>query len=221
MRLGISCADGRAPAEVLHVLRAAGLLAGELDGVAPPALVQTASAPEAPRAVHCWLLAGARDVLTACERGALDAGIVGKDVLLESDAEVYELLDLGVPDDALVHAVAVVHAVAGRPVAGTRRARPRVATRYPRLARRYLEEAGLQADVLELSAPAARPSPTASAGVVELRSRLQGPAGAALAERAVVAAAGARLVCGPAARTLAGAALEDLVARLRAVAVTS
>ena len=215
MRLGISCADGRAPAEVLHVLRAAGLLAGELDGVAPPALVQTASAPEAPRAVHCWLLAGARDVLTACERGALDAGIVGKDLLLESDAEVYELLDLGVPDDA------VVHAVAGSPVAGTRRARPRVATCYPRLARRYLEEAGLQADVLELSAPALAVGLGLAAGVVELRSRLEGPAGAALEERAVVAAAGARLVCGPAARTLSGAALEDLVTRLRAVAVTS
>ena len=67
-----------------------------------------------------------------------------------------------------------------------------------------------------------RRSPSAlglAAGVVELRSRFLGTADAALEERAVVAAGSARLVCGRAARALSGAALEDLVERLRASAV--
>src|SRR5699024_12235139 len=35
------------------------------------------------------------DVAVYVERGAADVGIVGKDILLEQNAEVYELLDLG------------------------------------------------------------------------------------------------------------------------------
>jgi ATP phosphoribosyltransferase len=216
MRLGISCADGRVPAEVLGVLRAAGLLAGDLDGAAPPALLPAAGSPDASApstAVRSWLLAGAGDVLAACERGALDAGIVGKDVLLESDAEVHELLDLGVPGDA------VVHAVAGAPGTGKRPSRTRVATRYPRVARGYFDAAGLQVELLEFEAPALAVGLGLAAGVVELRSRLLVTVGAALEERAVVADGSARLVCGRAARTLSGAALEDIVERLRASAV--
>jgi len=216
MRLGISCADGRVPAEVLGVLRAAGLLAGELAG-APPALLsavssQDSSAPST--TAHSWLLAGAGDVLAACERGALDAGIVGKDMLLERDAEVHEVLDLGVPGDA------VVYAVTGAPAAAVRSRRSRVATRYPRIARRYFEAAGLQVELLEFEAPALAVGLGLAAGVVELRSRLLEAPGVALEERAVVAAGSARLVCGRAARTLSGAALEDLVERLRGLEVT-
>ena len=35
------------------------------------------------------------DVAIYVEKGAVDIGVVGRDVLLESEADVYELLDLG------------------------------------------------------------------------------------------------------------------------------
>ena len=213
MRLGLACADGRAPAQVLEVLRAAGLCAGELAAGAPPAFIDTAPSPDAE--AYSWLLADAADVLTACERGALDAGLIGKDVLLEAGAEIHELLDLGVPNDALVHAVA-----AG-PAAAAPRSRERVATRYPRVARRHFMEAGVQVELVTFSAPALAVGLGLAGGVVELRSRLGATPRVVLEERAVVASGSARLVSGRAARTLVGAALEDLVERLRGLVVAS
>ncbi|MFA6709244.1 MAG: ATP phosphoribosyltransferase, partial [Fusobacterium sp.] len=35
------------------------------------------------------------DVVTYVEKGVADLGIVGKDVILENDTDIYEILDLG------------------------------------------------------------------------------------------------------------------------------
>lgn len=43
-----------------------------------------------------FILAKPVDVPTYVEYGVADIGIVGKDVLLEEDRDVYELLDLGI-----------------------------------------------------------------------------------------------------------------------------
>ena len=200
MRLGIACRDGRPSQEVADLLCAAGVC-GRFDGVTAPALVE-----EPAPGGHVWLLASAADVLGACERGALDAGVAGKDALLESLPAVHELLDLRAERDALVYAARERSAA---------RALPRVATRYVRVTRDYFAEAGEQADVLAFDSPALAVRLGLAEGVVELRGRLDGDA-SGLRERAEVAACSARLVCGRAARTLAGAALEDLVERLRA-----
>ena len=205
MRLGLACSGGRPPQEVVDLLCAAGLC-GRFDGVAAPALVE-----EPAPGGHVWLLASAADVVGACERGALDAGVAGKDALLESEPAVHELLDLRAARDALVYA-ALQDPAAGR----SRRALPRVATRYVRVTRGFFADAGQQADVLEFDSPALAVRLGLADGVVELRARLDGAAAAGLQERAEVAACSARLVCGRAAHTLAGAALEDLVERLRA-----
>ena len=209
MRLGLACVDGRAPGEVLQLLRAAGICGAELDAVEAPALV--AAAPVYPRSggAHTWLLAPAADVLSACTRGALDAGIAGKDELLELDAGVHELLELPALRDALVYAGLE------RSSAGGSRRRRRVATRYPRVARDHFAARGLQAEIVEFSAPVLAVGLGMADGVVELRSRLAA-AGAGLEERAQIAACSARLVSSRAARTLAAAALEDLIERLRA-----
>jgi len=204
MRLGLSCPDGRPPQEVVDLLCTAGLC-GRFDGHTAPALVE-----EPAPACHVWLLASAADVVGACERGALDAGVAGKDALLESEPAVHELLDLRAARDALVYAART------HPGARSRRARPRVATRYVRVTRAFFAAAGEQADVLAFDAPLLAVRLGLADGVVELRGRLDGAAAADLTERAEVAACSARLVCGRAARTLAGPALEDLVERLRA-----
>lgn len=89
------------------------------------------------------------DVPTYVEAGAADLGITGKDVLIEqSDRVLYELLDLRFGACRMV--------VAGRAgddqaLAEVRRlGAVRVATKYPRIARRHFEETGRSAEVIEV-----------------------------------------------------------------------
>ena len=42
-----------------------------------------------------YMLVKPSDVITYVENGVADIGIIGKDSILESEAEIYELLDLG------------------------------------------------------------------------------------------------------------------------------
>jgi ATP phosphoribosyltransferase len=89
------------------------------------------------------------DVPTYVEAGAADIGITGKDVLLEqADRVVYELLDLGYGACRMV--------LAGRrgderlSEAQRRLGAMRIATKYPRIAERYFEDSGRQAEVIEV-----------------------------------------------------------------------
>ncbi len=87
------------------------------------------------------------DVPTYVEYGAADLGIVGKDVLLEQEPDLYEPLDLGFGHCRLVVA---------EPRALWERDDPakwswvRVATKYPNLTRRYFAERGIQVEVVRL-----------------------------------------------------------------------
>ena len=84
------------------------------------------------------------DVPIYVERGAADVGIAGKDILLEYEPEVYELLDLGIGACRMC-------------VAGFRDFRDdgertlRVATKFPRIARRYYAEKGREITVIKLN----------------------------------------------------------------------
>src|SRR5438132_13522599 len=73
------------------------------------------------------------DVPTYVEYGAVDAGIVGADVLMEQATDVYEPLDLGFGACRL--------AVAAPEGTGKRNGRPgvklRIATKYPNMTERY------------------------------------------------------------------------------------
>lgn len=94
-----------------------------------------------------FLICRAADVPTFVEYGAADVGIAGKDVLWEAGRDVAELLDLGVGRCRLV--VAVPEA------SGVRRVQDldfnsRVATKYPRVARRYFNEQGIQVEIVPL-----------------------------------------------------------------------
>ena len=209
MRLGLACDAGPPPAQLLDLFEQAGLPAGDLRAVAGPALVHNGDAT--------WLLASGADVVEACVRGALDAGVVGKDLLLELAPQVHELLDLRVCPDALVYATP-------EPDTGVRhRGRPRVATRYPLVTRRHFAASGRQVEPVAFDAAALAPGLGLADGAVELRSRLvsdEGIAGAGalagLIEREEIAACSPRLVAGRAARALGGERLADLLERLRA-----
>ena len=71
MRIGLACEVSTPPAEVLDLLGAAGLPVSMLRGETAPALFH-------PNGVT-WFLGSAADVLSGCDRGALDAGVVGSD----------------------------------------------------------------------------------------------------------------------------------------------
>jgi len=87
------------------------------------------------------------DVLTYVEQGAADAGIVGRDMILEQARDVYELLDLGFGGCRAVVALPAARAAGlwqpGRVV--------RIATQYPRLTARYFEAAGRPVEVVVVS----------------------------------------------------------------------
>jgi ATP phosphoribosyltransferase len=208
VKLGLACEGGLLPAQLLDRLELAGLPAGDVRGVAGPALVDAGEVT--------WLLAPGVDVLEACVRGALDAGVAGKDLLLESTAQVHELLDLRVCRDALVYATPEAGALA------LRRGRPRVATRYPRVTRRHFAASGRQVALVAFGAAPLAPGLGIADGVVELRSRLardDAAAGAGrppgLQVREEIATCSARLVAGRAARALGGERLAELLERLR------
>ncbi|WP_028988205.1 ATP phosphoribosyltransferase [Thermicanus aegyptius] len=90
------------------------------------------------------ILAKPMDVPTYVEYGVADVGIVGKDVLMEVERDVYELLDLGISPCRL--------SVAGlpepAPSAGLMR---RVATKYPNVAERYFRDKGEQVEIIHLN----------------------------------------------------------------------
>ena len=84
------------------------------------------------------------DVAIYVERGAADLGIVGKDILLEYDPDVYELLDLQLGKCRM--------AVAGKrdfrdPVGQTLR----VATKFPNIAQRYYDSKCRDIDIIHLN----------------------------------------------------------------------
>jgi ATP phosphoribosyltransferase len=87
------------------------------------------------------------DVPIYVEYGAADVGIVGKDILLEQEPDVYEPLDLGFGACRLVVA---------EPSRLWDRDDPakwswvRVATKYPRLTLRYFSERGIQVELVRL-----------------------------------------------------------------------
>ncbi len=76
------------------------------------------------------------DLLAYVEQGAADAGVVGRDMILEQSRDVYELLDLGFGACRAVAAFPEDRAAAlwqpGRLL--------RIATKYPRLTARYFDE---------------------------------------------------------------------------------
>lgn len=90
------------------------------------------------------IFAKTADLTTYVEKGAADIGIVGKDTIIEDQPDVYELLDLGFGKCQLV--------VAGFPGATLYDGKPlTVASKYPRIAKKFFEEKGVQIDAIKLN----------------------------------------------------------------------
>lgn len=90
-----------------------------------------------------FFLAKPMDVATYVEYGVADLGIAGKDVLLEEERDVYELIDLKISPCYL--------AVAGLPDTSVDEVAPKVATKYPNVASSYFREKGEQVEIIKLN----------------------------------------------------------------------
>jgi ATP phosphoribosyltransferase len=86
------------------------------------------------------------DVPTYVEYGAADAGITGRDVLLESGADVLQPLDLGFGRCKLA-----VAAPTGTLFSDSDRAVMRVATKYPTIALNYFNSKNIPVEIIPLS----------------------------------------------------------------------
>ena len=131
-KLVLALPKGRVKDESLAAFRAAGLALG--DGVADRALRYDAG-----DAVVIEMRNA--DVPTYVELGVADAGVVGKDVLLEAGARLVEPVDLG-------FAACRLSLIRPRGARGTVE---RVASKYPRLTGAYLRRVGSSAEVVKLS----------------------------------------------------------------------
>ncbi len=83
------------------------------------------------------------DVSIYVERGAADVGVCGKDILLEYEPDVYELMDFGIGRCRMC----VCGKADAAPVNGTLR----VATKFPHIARSFYSGRGQDIDVIHLN----------------------------------------------------------------------
>ncbi|MGD7043398.1 ATP phosphoribosyltransferase [Jeotgalibacillus proteolyticus] len=98
---------------------------------------------EVPEEKLRFILAKPMDVPTYVEHGVADLGIAGKDVMLEEERDVYELLDLAISHCYL--------AVAGLPNTVMNEVAPKIATKYPNVASSYFREQGEQVEIIKLN----------------------------------------------------------------------
>ena len=99
---------------------------------------------ENPEAGIRYFLVKPSDVAIYVEHGAADVGIVGKDILTEASADVYELLDTGLGKCRMcVAAPADYQDDPSRPV--------RVATKFVNIAKNYYASVGRDIDIIKLN----------------------------------------------------------------------
>ena len=136
-RLTVAMSKGRIFRDALNLLGEAGL-------TLPRELVEDSRKliVEVPGEDLSFLLVKPVDVPTCVEHGAADLGVVGKDVLLEEERDVYELLDLQISPCRL----SLAGTTDWQPVLN-----PKVATKYPRIANRWFRKQGQQVEVICLN----------------------------------------------------------------------
>ncbi|NGP45336.1 ATP phosphoribosyltransferase [Bacillaceae bacterium SIJ1] len=135
--LTIAMPKGRIFNEAIEMLRSAGYDLPEDFDLSRKLLAK------APAENMTFILAKPSDVPVYVEHGVADVGIAGKDVLLEENRNVYEVLDLLISRCHL--------SVAGLPGATPDLFAPKIATKYPRIASEFFREQGEQVEIIKLN----------------------------------------------------------------------
>jgi ATP phosphoribosyltransferase len=151
------------------------------------------------------------DIPTYVEYGAADAGVVGKDVLLEQERDVYEPLDLKIGSCRLS-----VAALKGRGQRDRLSAKLRVATKYPRITERYFNQKGIPVEIIKLYGSIELAPVTGLAErIVDLVSSGKTLQAHHLVEVDVIAHSTARLIVNRASLKMKHTSLTELIERLK------
>ncbi|MCL2512457.1 MAG: ATP phosphoribosyltransferase [Oscillospiraceae bacterium] len=92
----------------------------------------------------CYLLVKPTDVAVYVEYGAADIGVVGKDIILETSPDVYELFDLDI-GKCRVAVAAKEDFIEGKSTV------LRVATKYPNIAKKYYAGLNREIEIITLN----------------------------------------------------------------------
>lgn len=164
---------------------------------------------EVPEANLSFFLAKPVDVPTYVEYGVADVGVVGKDVLLEEDRDVYELLDLKISKCRL--------SIAGLPDWQPTFS-PRVATKFPRVTSAYFRERGQQVEVIKLNGSIElAPLVGLADRIVDIVSTGRTLKENGLVELEVMMQISTRLIANRVSYRMQSAAIAELVSRLQKV----
>ena len=136
--LTIAIAKGRLQAEALALLARAGLRLPD------EARLSRRLAIEDESGRYRFIFVKPADVPVYVEHGIADCGIVGRDVLLESEADLLQPLTLEIGRCRIVVAAPDSNLSDGFGML-------RVATKYPRIAAKYFGEHGQPVEIIELS----------------------------------------------------------------------
>jgi len=139
--LTIAIAKGRLQDSTLELFSRAGIVVAEEALRSRRLLIDDESRR------YSFIFVKPADVPVYVEYGVADAGVCGRDVLMESNADAHEPLDLGFGRCRLV--------VAGKAESAARGYNPlataRVATKYPRVTADYFQQRGVPVELIELS----------------------------------------------------------------------
>ena len=142
-RIRLALAKGRLEKECRKLLVRAGYDCSPLENPGRK-LIHTLTPPDASKPILEAVLAKAPDVITYVERGACAIGVAGKDTIAEKGGPFYEMLDLGFGKCRFALA-----AFEGSDFF-TSPGHKRVATKYPGITRKYLEEYGIDAELIPI-----------------------------------------------------------------------
>lgn len=175
--------------------------------------------PESRRLVYVYpkdgltlLIVRPSDVPTYVEYGAADAGVVGKDVLLEQDRDVYEPLDL-----KFGHCRISLAALRGQEFRERLSSRVRVATKYPNITERYFNEKGIPVEIIKLyGSIELAPVVGLAERIVDLVSSGNTLRAHHLVEVEVIAESTARLIVNRASLKMKYGPITELIGKLKA-----
>jgi ATP phosphoribosyltransferase len=139
-KLTIALAKGRLQDEAIKVFHQVGIKIS-LEQLSSRRLLLTDE-----KECYNFVLVKPADVPVYVEHGVADIGICGHDVLLESNADLHQVLDLGFGYCRI--------AVAGKKeesLLTDNLSVLRVATKYPRIAAEYFQQRGVAAEIIKLS----------------------------------------------------------------------
>ncbi|AST93292.1 ATP phosphoribosyltransferase [Sutcliffiella cohnii] len=157
-----------------------------------------------------FILAKPMDVTTYVEHGVADIGIAGKDVMLEEERDVYEVLDL--------HISGCYLAEAGLPGSEWSGVVKKVATKYPKIASSFYREKGEQVEIIKLNGSIElAPLIGLADRIVDIVSTGRTLKENGLVEFEQISPITSRLVVNPVSYRLKDSTIDELVARLTKV----